>query len=120
MDIFDSLLHHGVEHVAEKIVCFMDDTTVAKCRLVSKKWNSLLDKEWLLRKKEWLLRKINHLCEQNGIITEELDYIVKVSSYELLEEIVKVVQEPEFGRYYQLKHPLLIYLVLFLVLIKAY
>ena len=104
VDIFDSLLHHGVEHVTEHIIGYLDDPTVAKCRLVSKNWNSLLQKEWLVR-------KIYHFCKQNGIITKGLDYIVKVSSIETLEEIVKVLQTPEYswGRWgEQLKHPLLI------------
>ena len=66
MDIFKALLDHGLEHVAEQIVGLLEDPTVAQCRLVSRLWNSILQREWIVR-------KINHLCQKNDIITNELD-----------------------------------------------
>ena len=91
MDIFKALLDNGLEHVAEQIYGLLEDPNVAQCRLVSRLWNSILQREWLVR-------KINHLCQKNDIITNELDYILKVSSYETLEEIVKVLKEPVYEK----------------------
>ena len=101
MDIFKALLDRGLDHVNEHIFGLLEDPTMAQCQLVSRFWNSILQREWLVR-------KIKHLCKQNDIITNELDYILKVSSYDTLEEIVKVIKEPEYDFGSQIKHPLLI------------
>ena len=50
MDILKALLDHRLEHVTEHIFSLLEDPTVAQCRLVSRLWNSILQREWLVRK----------------------------------------------------------------------
>ena len=60
MDILEKLYRNpGLLHVAEHVVEFMDNSTVAQCRLVNKESNEFLAKIWLARVKE----EAQKLCE---------------------------------------------------------
>ena len=55
LNIQHFISYPGLHHLAENIFRFVDNPTLAKCREVSKEWNSFLEKIWLLRHLKWFL-----------------------------------------------------------------
>ena len=68
MDILVKLFRNpGLFHVAENVIGFMDNSTVAKCRLVSKESNEFLANNWRIRRNIWrksALKEAKELCEK--------------------------------------------------------
>ena len=65
MDILEKLYRNsGLLHVAEHVIGFMDNSTVAQCRLVSKESNEFLFKIWKARALDIQLKKAQELCEK--------------------------------------------------------
>ena len=61
MDILEKLFSNpGFLHVAEHVVTFMDNETIAQCRLVSKKSNNFLNNIWKYR----MMTEVKRLCNQ--------------------------------------------------------
>ena len=60
MDILEKLYRNsGLLHVAEHVIGFMDNSTVAQCRLVNKESNEFLAKIWQAR----VMEEAQKLCE---------------------------------------------------------
>ena len=60
MDILEKLYRNsGLLHVAEHVIGFMDNSTVAQCRLVNKESNEFLSKIWQAR----VMEEAQKLCE---------------------------------------------------------
>ena len=65
MDILEKLYQNsGLLHVAEHVIGFLDNSTVAQCRLVSKESNEFLVKIWTVRGLAIQLKKAQELCEK--------------------------------------------------------
>ena len=68
MDILVKLFQNsGLFHVAENVIGFMDNSTVAQCRLVSKESNEFLANIWQMRQNIWrksALKEATELCEK--------------------------------------------------------
>ena len=84
MDILVKLFRNpGLFHVAENVIGFMDNSTVAKCRLVSKESNDFLANILLMRCKEEALK----LCEKKLQTTERGSYGKLIYSYRSIFEL---------------------------------
>ena len=68
MDILVKLFQNsGLFHVAENVIGFMDNSTLAQCRLVSKESNEFLANIWQTRRNIWrksALKEATELCEK--------------------------------------------------------
>ena len=65
MDILEKLYRNsGLLHVAEHVGGFLDNSTIAQCRLVSKETNEFLFKIWKARALDIQLKKAQELCEK--------------------------------------------------------
>ena len=80
MDILEYLVSNpGLFHLAEHIVSFLDDTSVAHLRLVSKYSNELLENIWRNRAR----KEASRLCEQKlKIYADEAFNEIELSIFE--------------------------------------
>ena len=99
INITDLIANPGLHHLAEHIFQFVDNTALAECRLVSKEWNTFLERTWLIRQLNWFLtqRKFPMSTSQEGVkimtdINKEwtliLYYLEKPST--TVEELIEV------------------------------
>ena len=96
MEILQKLYKNsGLIHVAEHIVNFMNDSSVAQLRLVSKETNEFLAKIWQDRRDAWrnnALKEARSLCEQKFKFTK-----IGIIGYSKLMEDGTIVRIPDPG-----------------------
>ena len=93
MDILEYLVSNpGLFHLAEHIVSFLDDTSVAHLRLVSKYSNELLENIWRNRARKEAFR----LCEQKlTIYADEAFNEIEISIFKSWPEWKNALREIE-------------------------